>query len=157
MPAGYVPLPRSGVRAYLAEVSIAAWIVLATFLMVVTAWVGGSLLLGDRDGQGGQPLWLKLDTVELQMADGKMLSIDLGLSLDKLESDKVLETYKRAMAAVIEKQGQKKVRQDFAEPQGIVEFGQQLKRSLNRYLAEHGLETRIKSVEFQQFVLLPDR
>lgn len=149
IPAVYKPM------AYLREGSIAVWIALAVILFGLAAWGTSSLLPQTTAVERPKPMWMKLPTVETQMADGKMVTMDLNLQMQHQRTENSLDDYKAAMAAVVQERVQTKTRKDFATAQGMTDVSKDLKKSLNRFLKNHDMEQRVQSVEYQQFTLLP--
>ena len=134
--------------------TMAVWLGVGLLALALLSWMGLRWVRSDSIEQP-VPVWVKLPLVESQMADGKMLSVEVGLEMRNQRSEGALDDYKGAMAATVQAALQRQTRQTMEGPEGMRLFAGQIKIALNDFLRDRDEEERVRSVQFQQFTLLP--
>lgn len=102
-----------------------------------------------------KPAWLALPKVMAQMADGRMVNIKINLRLPSDSAAVELQPHVPAFKALIEETGTHMSRDDLQGTQGMKQLGKAIRTSLNGYLEDQGVETRVKDVAFEEMMLMP--
>lgn len=102
-----------------------------------------------------QPVWLGVSKVNSQLDSGQVLAFKVGLQVKKPDDLKVLTPHVPAMETMIRELGQNLTRDDLAAEDGISDFGQEIRRSINNYLRKQKVEPRVVTVAFEEFFLNP--
>lgn len=101
------------------------------------------------------PVWLGVSKVNAQTDSGQLLAFKVGLQVKKPEDLKVLTPHVPAMETMMRELGQSLTRDDLNSQDGISEFGQDIRRSINNYLRKQKVEPRVVTVAFEEIFLNP--
>lgn len=101
------------------------------------------------------PVWLGVSKVNAQTDSGQVLAFKVGLQVKKPDDLKVLTPHVPAMETMMRELGQNLTREDLNSEDGISEFGQDIRRSINNYLRKQKVEPRVVTVAFEEIFLNP--
>ena len=128
-------------------------------LAVVLLGMGVWLYLSNNGAPAAQdkprPVWLGVSEVLAQMSDGRMVNVKVNLKLGNEQAIAELAPHKPAFQALIQEAGTQVSREDIQGPEGMRHFGATLRDTLNGYLEEQDVPTRIKQVVFDELTLMP--
>lgn len=126
-------------------------IVLGFGVWVFTHFSGNTPSSQDRP----KPAWLALPKVMAQMSDGRMVNIKVNLRLANADAVSELQPHAPAFKALVQDTGTRMSTQALQGMQGMKNFGQAIRASLNDYLRDQEVPTRIKDVAFDEMMLMP--
>jgi len=101
------------------------------------------------------PVWLSVSKVTTQLENGQMLAFKVGLQVKEQDDLKVLTPHVPAIETMMRELGQNLSKEDFSEPDGLREFGQDIRRSVNNYLRKQKVQPRVMTVAFEDIFLNP--
>jgi len=101
------------------------------------------------------PVWLGVAKVMAQMSDGRMVSIKVNLRLDDEDAVDQLEPHIPAFKALIQETGTQLSREKLQGREGMKHFAKAIVGTLNGYLDERNEPARIKSLAFEELMLMP--
>lgn len=101
------------------------------------------------------PVWLGVAKVMAQMSDGRMVSIKVNLRLDDEDAVDQLEPHIPAFKALIQETGTQLSREELQGREGMKHFAKAIVGTLNGYLDERNEPARIKSLAFEELMLMP--
>jgi flagellar basal body-associated protein FliL len=101
------------------------------------------------------PVWLGVSKLTSQLENGQMLAFKVGLQVKQKDDLEVLTPHVPALETMIRELGQGVSKEDLASPDGITEFGQDIRRSVNNYLRKQKVEPRVLTVAFEDIFLTP--
>jgi flagellar basal body-associated protein FliL len=101
------------------------------------------------------PVWLGVSKITSQLDSGQMLAFKVGLQVKKQDDLKVLTPHVPAIETMMRELGQNLSKEDLSEPDGLSEFGQDIRRSVNNYLRKQKVEPRVVTVAFEDIFLNP--
>lgn len=101
------------------------------------------------------PVWLGVSKVVAQMSDGRMVSVKVNLRLAHEDAVDELAPHIPAFKALIQETGAQISREDLQGREGMKHFGKAIVSTLNDYLDERNEPARIKSVAFEELMLMP--
>lgn len=141
-------------RQTFSEVRLGLVVGAVTLLCAAAAWfyTAGQPDLSQRRPP---PVWMGLGKVVAQLDDGQHLNVKVDLQLKDEEALEVLAPHGDAMKVMLTELGQAITREDLASPEGIQDFGQDIRRQINNYLRRQQIEQRVVSVAFGELLLTP--
>lgn len=129
-------------------------VTLAAVLTALSVWVYTQWSSLSDQGRP-RPTWQTMPKVISQLADGRMVSVKVNFQLKDAHSAGVIEEHEPAVRAMIQSVGTTMTRTDIKGPQGIERYGQAIRDSVNGYLAEREMDDRVKTVAFDELILMP--
>lgn len=133
--------------------TLAIGIALGALLVAFSTWIYTQWSSMEKPRNG--TVWLDVPEVQSQLADGRMLSVKVNLKLRSRDNPNMLEGHEPALKAMIEQVGTTMTRSDIKGQEGIQRYGQAIQQAINGYLDDQQIEGRVKTVAFNELVLLP--
>jgi flagellar basal body-associated protein FliL len=133
--------------------TLAIGIALGALLVAFGTWVYTQWSAMDKPRNGA--VWLDVPEVQSQLADGRMLSVKVNLRLRNRDDPDMLEGHEPALKAMIEQVGTTMTRADIKGREGVQRYGQAIQQAINGYLQDQHIDERVKTVAFNELVLLP--
>lgn len=141
----------NGPSDWLLELVIGIGVIVLGFSVWAFTHFGGDTPRQDKP----KPTWLAMSKVMAQMSDGRMVNIKVNLRLANDGAADELEPHVPAFKALIQETGTRLSREDLQGMQGMKNFGQAIRASLNGYLQDQQVPARIKDVAFEEMMLMP--
>jgi flagellar basal body-associated protein FliL len=107
------------------------------------------------DARRPLPVWLGVSKVTSQLENGQMLAFKVGLQVRQTDDLKVLTPHVPALETMISEVGQSLTKDDLSAEDGLNDFGQDIRRSVNNYLRKQKVEPRVMAVAFEEIFLAP--
>lgn len=128
-------------------------IALATLLVGMGVWMYTAL--GDASfSSRPKPVWLGVPKVISQMSDGRVMEVKVNLQLKDKDAAGNLRDHLNAFSAMIQEVGSSMTKTDIRGADGVKEYGRAIRESLNDYLEERQISTRVKHVAFEELTLV---
>ncbi|WP_290872495.1 flagellar basal body-associated protein FliL [Aquabacterium sp.] len=133
---------------------IGSLIGLAMLALAVAAW-WWSQRQPDEDPTRPKPVWVDVERVRPQMADGGMANIKVDLQIDDAEQQKTLSALAPAFQSLIQERGSDMTREELTGPEGMRRLAKAIRSDVNNYLRAQRQPGRVLGVAFQEFHILP--
>lgn len=143
--------PSTGVSDWLLELAIGVIVI----LLGGSVWAYSHFSNKSPSQERPKPAWLAVPKVMAQMSDGRMVDVKLNLQLSKEDDAATLQPHMPAFTALIQATGVSTTHDDLQQQGGVARFGQSIRDSLNDYLEEQDMSARIKTVAFEEMMLMP--
>jgi flagellar basal body-associated protein FliL len=101
------------------------------------------------------PVWLGVSKVTSQLENGQMLAFKVGLRVKAPDDLKVLTPHVPALETLLQELGQGLSKDDLSAEDGLSDFAQDIRRSVNNYLRKQKVEPRVTTVAFEEIFLNP--
>lgn len=138
-------------RGWTLEMSVG----LLALVLGVSAWLFLQLSDSKPKHDKPRPAWLGVSKVMAQMSDGRMVNVKINLRLKDEKAVEELDPHTPAFAALIQEVGTQVTHDELQDTKGIQHFGSLIRESLNDYLEQQSVHTKVKDVAFAELMLLP--
>jgi flagellar basal body-associated protein FliL len=138
-------------RGWTLEMSVG----LLALVLGVSAWVFLQLSTGKPSHDKPRPAWLGVSKVMAQMSDGRMVNLKVNLRVKDEKAVEELDPHTPAFVALIQEVGTQVTHEELQDSKGIQHFGTLIRDSLNDYLEQQSVHTKVKDVAFAELMLLP--
>jgi flagellar basal body-associated protein FliL len=136
--------------------TVAAWIFGGLLAMLLLSWAGVKTVSSFLDDNARpRPVWVEIKPVQAQMLDGRMVGVKVTLQLGDGTDGADIESYKPAIAAVIQQIGAGQTKESLYGKDGMAKFSQQLRESVNDYLEDHEMGRAVNRVNFNELIVMP--
>lgn len=135
--------------------TVAAWLVGGLVAVLLLSWVGVETASSFFVDARPRPVWVDIKPVQAQMLDGRMVGVKVTLQLQDKASGSDIESYKPAIAAVIQQIGAAQTRAAIFGKDGMERFRGQIGDAVNDYLEDHELGRAVKQVSFSELIVMP--
>lgn len=142
--------PSSGLSDWLLELLIGVTVV----VLALGVWAYSHLSTNAPQDKP-RPVWLGISKVITQMADGRMVSVKVNLRLTDENAVAQLEPHIPAFKALIQEAGTQASHDELQSREGMSRFGKAIVTNINDYLNEHEAATKVKSLAFDELILMP--
>jgi len=101
------------------------------------------------------PVWLGVSKITSQLENGQMLAFKVGLQVKEQDDLKALTPHVPAIETMMRELGQNISKDELSGPDGLSEFAQDIRRSVNNYLRKQKVEPRVLTVAFEDIFVNP--
>jgi flagellar basal body-associated protein FliL len=134
--------------------TLAAGIGLGTLLVAASVWAYARST-GPADMDRPVPAWLGVTRAMPQMADGRVLAVQVQLRLDDQEAVAKLSAMGPAFKGLVMDVAHTMDREDLVGAEGMLYYGKAIKHTINEYLAEQHRSERVRKVDFEELLVMP--
>jgi flagellar basal body-associated protein FliL len=123
-------------------------------LAIAAAW-GWARLAAAPATERPRPAWLGVNRVIAQLNDGRLLKVRVDLRLTDQDAVSALTPHQDAFKALVEEVGGDMSRAELEGAEGMQTMAQEIRHTLNSYLASQRMPQRVRAVMFGEWTLLP--